>query len=195
MKSVVKLNKDWTDLKKFCKDVKKEIAPIVAQENDKNNNNVKHLEEDISIFTQEMKKREFFKYKCGSKIALEKLDGVFEELKKFEFDIDDFGFNAKGFGKPEIINKAMKDIDSIKITVNNMKALWDHIDICQKTFEKFQANKWIETKPFDMEDEVKKLMKSLKDMKVEKKANAYQGILDEIKKWLIFLPLIADLAS
>ena len=46
-----------------------------------------------------------------------------------------------------------------------------------------------------MEDEVKKLMKTLKDMKIDKKANAYQGILEEIKKWLVFLPLIAELAD
>jgi hypothetical protein len=46
-----------------------------------------------------------------------------------------------------------------------------------------------------MEDEVKKLMKTLKDMKVEKKANAYGGILEEIKKWLIFLPLVSELAD
>ena len=44
-----------------------------------------------------------------------------------------------------------------------------------------------------MEDQVKKLMKSLKDMKVDKRANAYNGILDEIKKWLNFLPLIGEL--
>lgn len=44
-----------------------------------------------------------------------------------------------------------------------------------------------------MEDEVKKLQKTLKEMKVDKKANAYNGILEEIKKWLIFLPLIAEL--
>jgi dynein heavy chain len=46
-----------------------------------------------------------------------------------------------------------------------------------------------------MEDEVKKLMKSLKDMKVDKKANAYAGLMEEIKKWLVFLPLIAELAD
>jgi dynein heavy chain len=76
-----------------------------------------------------------------------------------------------------------------------MKILWDHIDVCQGTFERFMSNKWVETQPFEMEDEVKKLMKKLKDMKIDKKANAYQGILEEIKKWLVFLPLIAELAD
>jgi dynein heavy chain, axonemal len=142
-----------------------------------------------------MRKREFFQYKCGAPLALEKLNGVFGELKVFEDKIKDYGFNATKFGNPDHINKAERDIDSIKVTVENMKALWDHIDTCKKAFEVFYENKWVETQPFEMEDEVKKLMKTLKDMKIDKKANAYQGILDEIKKWLVFLPLIAELAD
>jgi dynein heavy chain len=46
-----------------------------------------------------------------------------------------------------------------------------------------------------MEEEVKKLQNALKVMKVDKRCNAYGGILDEIKKWLVFLPLITDLAA
>jgi len=84
------------------------------------------------MFIQEMRKREFFQYKCGSKTALEKLDGVFGELKVFEDKIDDYGFNATKFGNPDQISKAIRDIDTIKITVENMKALWDHINNCQQ---------------------------------------------------------------
>jgi len=195
LKALQKLNKDWTDLKKIARDTKKEIAPIVAQENDRNKHNIKRLEEDIVQFTQEMRKREFFQYKCGTKTALEKLDGVFDELKVFEGKIQDYGENASKFGNPDLIQKAIKDIDTIKVTVENMKVLWDHIHVCTEQFSKFMATKWIDTLPFEMEDEVKKLMKTLKDMKVDKKANAYMGILEEIKKWLIFLPLIAELAD
>lgn len=71
--------------------------------------------------------------------------------------------------------------------------LWDHISTCQKTFASYMGNTWEKTEPFEMEDEVKKLMKTLKDMKVDKRANAYLGILEDIKKWLVFLPLIAEL--
>lgn len=76
-----------------------------------------------------------------------------------------------------------------------MKMLWDHINVCQQLFTDYLAAKWVETQPYEMEDEVKKLLKTLKDMKVDKRANAYNGLLDEIKKWLIFLPLIAELAD
>jgi hypothetical protein len=106
------------------------------------------LEEDITQFTQEMRKREFFQYKCGTETALAKLDGVFGELKEFEDKIDDYGDNAKKFDNPDLIQKSIKDIETIKYTVDNMKALWDHIDLCLTTFKNFMANKWTETKLF-----------------------------------------------
>jgi dynein heavy chain, axonemal len=190
-----KLNGSWTNIKKLAKEVQKTIKPLVVQENDINNHNIKKLEEDIITFTQEMKKREFFQYGCGAAKAIEKLDGVYGELKVFEDGRDTFGDYAAKFGTPDLIMKAVKDIEGIKITIDNMKVLWDHIDECQKSFNRFMNNKWIDTQPFEMEDEVKKLMKSLKDMKVDKRANAYAGNLEEIKKWLIFLPLIAELAD
>lgn len=140
-----------------------------------------------------MKKREFFQYECGVKLAIEKLGGVFDELKVFEDKIEDYGDNAKKFGNPDLINKAIKDVEGIKITIGAMNELWKHIEFCQKAFDKFLGTKWIECEPSDMEDQVKKLMKTLKDMKVDKRANAYNGILDEIKKWLNFLPLIGEL--
>lgn len=55
--------------------------------------------------------------------------------------------------------------------------------------------KWQGIDTESMDTEVKNLLKALKDKPVEKKANAYQGILEEIKKWQIFLPLVTDLAD
>ena len=74
-----------------------------------------------------------------------------------------------------------------------MVTLWEHIDICLNIFSGYMEAKWIDTKPFDMEEDVKKLFKTLKDMRADKKCNAYLGVLDEIKRWLVFLPLISEL--
>jgi len=130
IKSFNKVNKEWKELKDTQKAVKKEIQPLVAAEKDKNTHNIKNLEEAIIQFTQDMKKREFFQYKCGTATALQKLDGVFDELKTFEDQIADYGDNAAKFGDPGQIGKAQKDIEQIKVTVENMKVLWDHIDFC-----------------------------------------------------------------
>jgi dynein heavy chain len=76
-----------------------------------------------------------------------------------------------------------------------MKALWDHIAECQETFEKYMATAWPNVEPFEMEDNVKKLMSVLKNMKVDKRCDAYNGSMNEIKKMLVFLPLIGELRN
>ena len=54
-------------------------------------------------------------------------------------------------------------------------------------------SQWVKSNPMEMEDEVKNKFKALKEMRCDKKCNAYIGIQEEIKKWLVFLPLISDL--
>lgn len=146
------MKKEWVEVKKITKDAKKEIDPYVAQEAERNNVNIKKLEEDISQFTGDMKKREFFQYACGTENAKGKLDGVFGELFEFESAIQDFGDNSTKFGKPELINKAVKDVENIKVLISNMKALWDHIAKCQLTFDGFLKTKWNDTDPGSMDE-------------------------------------------
>ena len=55
------------------------------------------------------------------------------------------------------------------------------------------ATSWPNIDPFVMEDQVKKLLSALKNMKVDKRADAYDGLMKEIKKWMLFLPLIGEL--
>ena len=55
------------------------------------------------------------------------------------------------------------------------------------------SSQWVKSNPIEMEDEVKNRFKSLKEMRCDKKCNTYIGIQEDIKKWLVFLPLISDL--
>jgi dynein heavy chain len=60
IKTLTKIKKEWIDVKKITKDANKEITPYVASEADRNQVNIKKLEEEISQFTGDMRKREFF---------------------------------------------------------------------------------------------------------------------------------------
>jgi|TARA_B110000285_G_C15005935_1_gene553861 hypothetical protein len=61
-----KIVTNWNNVKNNAKTTKKTIAPIVEQQDTINKNNVKTLEEQIGTFTQEMRKRPFFKYENGA---------------------------------------------------------------------------------------------------------------------------------
>lgn len=193
VKQTKKLFDEWANLKKIAKDVKKEINPLVTQETGKNNNNITKLEEDLKAYFQEMKKRDFYKYDCGKEQAQEKLNGVFDEIAEFEKKIEDYGFVTRKFGNPNLIDNAIKQVESIKTEVKNMQTLWEHISFCQVTFENNQCTSWDNTNCDDMDDTTKKLQKTLKEMKVDKRCNAYAGLFEEIKKWLNFIPLISEL--
>jgi dynein heavy chain len=195
IKGVKKLFEEWNQLKKVAKDTKKEIAPFVSNESEKNNNQIKKLEEELKVFTADLKKRDFYYYKTGVVKGKALLGGVDDEIKKFELKIEDFGYNSDKFGQPDLITNSQKSVETIKIDMVNMNALWGHIEECLMTFDGYMTAKWNDTDPFAMEEEVKKLMKTLKDMKVDRKCNAYLGIMDEIKKWLILLPMIGELRT
>ena len=54
--------------------------------------------------------------------------------------------------------------------------------------------KWGNVNTNDMEDEIKKLKKALLDQKaIDRRANAFVGINDDIKRWGTFLPLLGEL--
>jgi dynein heavy chain len=126
-----KIVTNWNNVKNNAKGTKKTIAPIVEQQDSVNKSNIKSLEEHIGTFTQEMRKRPFFKYETGAKESIAKLGDVFGELRDFEDSRDLLGENSRKFGNPDLITKTVKDIEAIKATIDNMKALWDHIETCQ----------------------------------------------------------------
>jgi hypothetical protein len=63
------LFEEWNGLKKLARDTKKEIAPFVANENEKNQTRIKKFEEELKNYTADLKKREFYKYVTGVDVS------------------------------------------------------------------------------------------------------------------------------
>lgn len=193
VKQIKKLFDEFATLKKLAKDIKKEITPLVNNENEKTVTMIKKFEEDLKAYTTELKKRDFYQYKTGTVESKIRLSSVGDELKQFDDRIGDLGYNASKFGNPDMIQNSVKAVESIKAEIQNMVVLWDFIEKMQESFEGYMSSQWVKSNPMEMEDEVKNKFKSLKEMRCDKKCNAYIGIQEEIKKWLVFLPLISDL--
>ena len=117
LKQIKKLFDEWVGLKKLAKDIKKEISPLVNNENEKTINMIKKFEEDLKIYITEMKKREFYFYKTGVIEGKKRLSVVAEELKTFDEKITDLGYNALKFGSPDLIQNSIKQVESIKIEI------------------------------------------------------------------------------
>lgn len=193
IKAIKKCFDNWSHLKRQAKETKKDIASTVENEKEKTKSMIKKLEDDLKNYTNDLKKREFYYYKTGPDESITKLTSVNTEIVAFEERIQDYGYNAEKFEVPELIEPSVSSVEGIKSEIESMNVLWDHIKLCQSTFEDYMKMKWLETKPYDMEEDVKKLQKVTKDIKCDRKCNAYVGLMQDIKSWLVFLPLIAEL--
>lgn len=69
---------------------------------------IKRFEEDLKVYTTELKKREFYFYKTGVTEAKQKLDSVEEEIAVFDQKIVDYGYNAQKFGNPDLITTSIR---------------------------------------------------------------------------------------
>ena len=150
-------------------------------------------EEELKKYIADMKKRDFYKYDTGRETSLQSLQNVNGEINEKIETTAELRYNAEKFEHPTAIEASEVKITEIQNEVALMQGLWDHIAECQTIFKGYMDNSWEETKTDEMEEEAKKLERALKQMKVDKKCNAYIGILEEIKKWLKFLPLVGQL--
>ena len=193
MKGIKKLFDEWTAIMKLAKETKKEITPIIGNESDKTAIMIRKLEDELKDFTTGLKKRQFYKYDTGVQGAKSKLVEINSEIAVFDQRIEDHGYCMTKFGNSDLINNSVRSVEFIRQEVDNMVSLWEHIEVSQTAFKGYMDAKWVDTNPGDMEEEVKKLLKQLKDMKVDRKCGSYVGLLDDIKRWLVFLPLITEL--
>ena len=74
VKEYRKLNDEWTGLKKLTKEVEKNIKNNIESEMTKNGQQIQKLEDELKTFASQLKRREFYKYSSGRKLAMEALD-------------------------------------------------------------------------------------------------------------------------
>ena len=162
MKQTKKLFDEWTGLNKLAKDVRKEIAPLVEQESKRNTAVITKHEEELKTFITAMKKRDFYRYDTGRTQSLTSLATVDGEVGDFQTRTDQLKYNATKFEHPGAIEQSENKINEIRSEVSLMQGLWDHIADSQTIFKGYLDNTWEETKTDDMEEEVKKLERTLK---------------------------------
>ncbi len=100
---------------------------------------------------------------------------------------------AVNFDYPQMLATSLKVLGQIKDDVNSCRSLWKFEEQRILQAEIHLSQRWGDVRPSDMEDEVKALTKKLREVKVERKCDAYLGIQDILKKWGIFCPLMSEL--
>ena len=192
-KKLKKISENWVSVQKKAKEVKKDIAPTVATEADKCKNQIKNFEESLKVYSQEIKKKEFQRFETGVEKSIKLLQEEEARLNNDQNTLNELDFLCKSFGFPEAIQGCSKQLEQNLTEISTMRQLWNHTDKSINTYNSYLETPWGEVNSLDWEEDNKKLMKDLRDIKVDRKCNAFLGLNSEIKNWSIFLPLVSQL--
>ena len=135
----------------------------------------------------------YFFYKSGLELAQKRLNDVTSDLDRQQNRMDELRHIATNFKYVDDLNNSVKIMTAMREDVASMKMLWEFEVKRITTTETFLVVKWGDVQPADMEDEIKALFKKLKEVKVDRKCDAYMGIQEIVKKWTVFCPLIGEL--
>ena len=194
LKKTLKLIEEWKNLEKLANNVEKEIAGPLKNEGEKCKEQLVKFEEELKQYDQGIRKESFYIYKTGIDGAFKRLDEVKVQIEDFDKKVENFVYYTEMFGFPERIEQVNKNLDKVKTEVNAVRNLWAQIKKSEAKFNEYLERKWGEIVPSDMEEEIKKLRKEVTDLRgLDKKSLAYLGIVEDMKKWATFIPLLSEL--
>lgn len=190
------LRKTAANLTQLKEDViakKKEIEPMQQKESDLYRKKITEFEEELKEYQSGLRKNEYYFYNSGLELAMKRLADVSSDLDARDKRMDELRHIAENFMYPEELRNSKKVMEAMREDVANMRSLWDFEVLRIKTTEQYLVQKWGQVAPGDMDDEIKALDKKRKEVKVDKKCDAFLGIQDVVKKWTVFCPLVAEL--
>ena len=194
LKKTSKLIDEWKNFERLSNSVEKEIANNLKNEGEKCKEKLVKFEEELKQYDQGVRKESFYIYKTGVDGAFKRLDEVKVQIGDFDRKVENFVYFTDMFGFPERMEQVNKNLDKVKVEVGAVRNLWGLIKKNEAKFSEYLGRKWGEVNPSDMEEEIKKLRKEIVDLKgLDKKSSAYQGIIEDFKKWATFIPLLSEL--
>jgi len=193
MKQLKKIGANLTQLKQDIVAKEKEIQPMVQKESDFYKKAIADFENELKTYQGGLKKEAYYFYKSGLELAQKRLQDVTTDLDNFDKRMEDLLHIATNFNYPEELNNSKKIMQAMREDVANCKGLWEFEVQRIKITEGFLVVRWGKVVAGDMEDEIKALFKKLKEVKVDRKCDAFMGVQDVVKKWTVFCPLVGEL--
>jgi dynein heavy chain len=193
LKQLKKIGANLNQLKDDIVAKEKEIQPAQQKESELYKKKIADFEAELKTYQGGLRKEAYYFYKSGLELAVKRLNDVTADLDKFQARMDDLTYIATNFSYAELLSPSVKLMQLGREDVTSMRSLWEFEQLRIHQTEQFLVVRWGNVVAAEMEDEIKALFKKLKEVKVDRKCDAYLGIQDVVKKWVTFLPLAGEL--
>ncbi|CAE8676112.1 unnamed protein product, partial [Polarella glacialis] len=195
LKNLKKVSTLLVQLKAECHVTEQAIQPLVLQQGEICKGRIAEFEQELRTYQIGLKKEAYFFYKSGVELAFQRIKNVTENLDKKSNELQDLLLIAKNFEYPSECDNSFKVMAQMFEDVAGVRVVWEHEVERIKMTEHFLVQRWADVRPVEMEDDVKVHFKKLKEFKLDKKLDVYQGMQEVIKRWVVFCPLVGELSD
>eukprot|EP00930_Biecheleria_cincta_P103951 TRINITY_DN9605_c0_g4_i1.p1 TRINITY_DN9605_c0_g4~~TRINITY_DN9605_c0_g4_i1.p1 ORF type:complete len:4232 (-),score=759.91 TRINITY_DN9605_c0_g4_i1:457-13152(-) len=195
LKNLKKVSANLAQLKLACQDTERSIQPLVQLQGEVYKTKIAEFEQELRDYQGGLKREAYYYYKSGVELAFQRIRAVTDHLDFKTSQLEDLLLIAKNFDYPDELNASFKIMATMREDVANVRGLWDHEVERMTMTERFLVMRWGAVDAAQMEDDVKSSFKKLKEHKIDKKLDVYQGMQEIIKRWVVFCPLVAELSD
>ena len=195
-KRLFEARSQWAALKKMVPDVKEVVSPVEALRGDEIKAKIDAFTSKTNQFRSEFLNRPIFKYATGFTAAYPLLDTAASEVTDLEKELTELTNLANMFEFPKAIQESTETVGECREDLGMVKDIWDFSALVEQQFVSWRATLWNDIDTDSMEEATKKF--KLDISKLPKKLNytdAYAGLVETVKNFLVSVPLVADLRS
>jgi dynein heavy chain len=178
-----------------CKEKQSELEPLVDKEKDRYKSLISDFEsKTIKDLQSEIKQSPIYLFATGPDSSKRTLTTFKSSLAGLTSRLDELKFVASSFGFPEKTHAAVQALKETDAELGGLEKFWELVTERSELTLHYLDSSLGSCSPDLMEEELKVLHKRLRESKtIDKKSDCIVGEADMLKKWLLFVPILADL--
>ncbi|CBZ52837.1 GA26239, related [Neospora caninum Liverpool] len=183
----------YNSLERLVKKREKEVQGASNAESLRTRKRIAEFEQAVKETQINLKSLDFYFFQRGIDNATQSMDAVEGGVTAYTSTVKELETLAASFGFVEDLDPAKAAIAGILEELNSVRVFWTFTRQTLQTFASLLETPWGDVDAPNIEQDVKRLQKGLKDLKIDRKCDAYLGLHETLKRWLVFIPLVAEL--
>lgn len=172
------------------------LRPHVIAHGEKTKDQLLEYEASVISYEETVKRRPCFKWNTGPEGALSSLVETVEIYEARLEKHEDMKKLAKLFEFPELVHGATTVMERISKLLEHAQEMWEVASDALIFVDESKSTLWRKVKPDVLEDEARKRLKIVKALPRDlRESNAYLGLEQEVKNFVLTCPLIAQLGN
>ncbi|OEH75838.1 hypothetical protein cyc_03719 [Cyclospora cayetanensis] len=173
---------------------RQELAGLFEEEAAKTRRAIQELNTYVCSLQETLAEERFYSFQTPPAEARSRIKEIMERTGEMVRTLEALQAPASSFDFPELLNESREKLVSMETELQNVTQFWNVAESMLQQIEGFRELRWQDVDGVQIEIAIKAMQTNLrKNVKVDKKSDAYVGLAAALKTWAQIAPLITEL--